>query len=66
MQKQLNPVIINTLHVGVYIIELYSKAAIISVHVILLHISCSMVVVRDVMHEWAKFEHCIASIQQTN
>ena len=51
-------------------IELFSKAAIISVHVIIIitDISCSMVVVRDVMHEWAKFEHCIASIglQQTN
>ena len=22
-----------------------------------------MVVVRDVMHEWAKFEHCIGAIQ---
>ena len=67
MQKKLNPVIINTLHVGVYMIELFSKAAIISVHVIFFtDISCSMVVVRDVMHEWAKFEHCIASIQQTN
>ena len=38
MQKKLNPVIINTLHVGVYMIELFSKAAIISVHVILLQI----------------------------
>ena len=38
MQKKLNPVIINTLHVGVYVIELFSKAAIISVHVILLQI----------------------------
>ena len=38
MQKKLNPVIVNTLHVGVYMIELFSKAAIISVHVILLHI----------------------------
>ena len=36
--KKLNPVIINTLHVGVYMIELFSKAAIISVHVILLQI----------------------------
>ena len=38
MQKKLNPVMINTLHVGVYMIELFSKAAIISVHVILLQI----------------------------
>ena len=38
MHKKLNPVIINTLHVGVYMIELFSKAAIISVHVILLQI----------------------------
>ena len=38
MQKKVNPVIINTLHVGVYMIELFSKADIISVHVILLEI----------------------------
>ena len=38
MQKKLKPDIINTLHVGVYMIELFSKAAIISVHVIVLHI----------------------------
>ena len=34
----LNSVIINTLHVCLYMIELFSKAAITSIHVILLHI----------------------------
>ena len=34
----LNSVIINTLHVGIYMIELFSKAAITSIHVILLQI----------------------------
>ena len=34
----LNSVIINTLHVGIYMIELFSKAAITSIHDILLHI----------------------------
>ena len=34
----LNSVIINTLHVGIYIIVLLSKAAITSIHVILLQI----------------------------
>ena len=33
----LNSVIINTLHVGIYMIELFSKAAITSIDVILLH-----------------------------
>ena len=32
----LNSVIINTLHIGIYMIELFSKAAITSIHVILL------------------------------
>ena len=34
----LKSVIINTLHVGIYMIELFSKAAITSIHVILLQI----------------------------
>ena len=34
----LNSVIINTLHVGIYMIELFYKAAITSIHVILLQI----------------------------
>ena len=45
----LNSVIINTLHVGIYMIELFYKAAITSA-------------VWYVIHEWTKFEHCIASI----
>ena len=60
----LNSVKINTLHVGIYMIELFYKAAITSIHVILLQIS--RVAVWYVIHEWTQFEHCIASIQQTN
>ena len=37
-KRVLNSVIINTLHVGIYIIELFSKAAITSIHIILLQI----------------------------
>ena len=58
MQKKLNPVIINTLHVGVYMIELFSKAAIISVHVILLQILAVLWwSLGTVMHEWATDRH---------
>ena len=62
----LNYVIINTLHVGIYMIELFSKAAIPSIHVIFFftYIGCSMVAVRYVIHELTKCEHCIASIQK--
>ena len=67
MQKKLNPVIITTLHVGVYMIELFSKAAIISVHVILLQILAVLWWSLEGRYaRMGKFEHCIASTQQTN
>ena len=66
----LNSVNINTLHVVIYMIELFYKAAITSIggstRYIITDIGCSMVAVWYVIHEWTKFEHCIASIQQTN
>ena len=61
----LNSVKINTLHVGLYMIELFYKAAIYTRYIIT-DIGCSRVAVWYVIHEWTKFEHCIASIQQTN
>ena len=60
----LNSVKINTLHVGM--IELFYRAAITYIRYIITDIGCSRVAVRYVIHEWTKFEHCIASIQQTN
>ena len=64
----LNSVKINTLHVGLYMIELFYKAAITSIYTryIITDIGCSRVAVWYVIHEWTQFEHCIASIQQTN
>ena len=52
-------------------IELFYKAAITSIgptrYIITDRpIGCSRVAVWYVIHEWTKFEHCIASIQQTN
>ena len=54
-------------YIILYMIELFSKAAITSIHVMILHkIGYSRVAVRYVIHEWTKFEHCIASIKQRN
>ena len=48
----LNSVIINTLHVGIYMIELFYKAAITSIHVILLQILAVISIVNTIIYAY--------------